>query len=333
MEMGLDTMAFTPAQYAASEDFRRENLDAPLADVSWVEEGPLQSILKSTARDVLQSSSNGFVRVEASLNIEPGHIYLEGLLHTPRAFSAEKYNTYEDVVIEKEFPGGHAAFFDMLITSKQIRLGRDHERNQHLAGVYDGFAPRYHAARANTGLSRMQQDLSKDYDFSGTVLDLACGNGEFGAMLHEHGVSAKISGIDVSEGMTRSSYIQDHYEKPLFIGPMDELIMRMADFDHVVCFAAFQFLDPIHLTACLARMFMVAQKSVTAIHEDLSGAYIDNMKKRNGELCSNFNHISTLDEFGVPRGWQQVRKERFPLYDNPNLGETVYGFIIRFEKA
>ncbi|KAA8651096.1 hypothetical protein EYZ11_005316 [Aspergillus tanneri] len=107
----------------------------------------------------------------------------------------------------------------------------------------------------------------------------------------------------------------------------------MTDFDHVVCFAAFQFLDPVHLTACLARMFMVARKSVTAIHEDLSDTYIENMKKRNGELCTNFNHISTLEEFGVPKGWKQVLMKHFPLYDNPNIGEVVYGFAIRFERA
>ncbi|THC95193.1 hypothetical protein EYZ11_005309 [Aspergillus tanneri] len=224
MEMGLETMVFTPAQCTTSVSLDRKGLHEASADFNWVTEASLQSILKSIALDVLKASGSGFVRVETSLKAE-AEIYMEGRLCTPRAFYGEKYTTYEDVVIEEEFPGGHMAFFDMLVTSKQMRSGQDHDRNQHLAGVYDGFAPRYHAARANTGLSRMQEDLSRDYDFSGTVLDLACGNGEFGAILHEHGVSAKISGIDVSAGMTRSSYIQDHYEKPLLIGPMDEFIM------------------------------------------------------------------------------------------------------------
>ncbi|KAE8133802.1 hypothetical protein BDV38DRAFT_257152 [Aspergillus pseudotamarii] len=333
MEMGQEEMVFSPAQCGTSMCLDGDNLHPASADFAWVREGPLQSLLKSMALDVLRVSGGGFVRVEASLHAEADSMYLEGLLCPPRAFYGEGYTTYEDVVIKEEFPGGHMAFLDMLITSKQIRSGQDHARNQHLAGVYDGFAPRYHAARANTGLSRMQENMSRDYNFSGTVLDLACGNGEFGATLHEHGVSAKVTGVDVSEGMTRSSYIQDHYEKPLLIGPMDELIMGMPEFDHVVCFAAFQFLDPLHLTACLARMFMIAQMSVTAIHEDLSEAYIENMKKRNGELCSNFNHISTLEDFGVPKGWKQVLMERFPLYDNPNLGETVYGFAVRFERT
>ncbi|GAB1205139.1 hypothetical protein APSETT445_003809 [Aspergillus pseudonomiae] len=335
MEMGREAMVFTPAQYATSACHDPENSHTGPTNFTWIREDPLQSMLKSIALDALKASGSGFLRVEVSLNAESDCIYLEGLLCTPRAFDGGRYATYEDVVIEDEFPGGHMAFLDMLITSKQIRSGQDDDRNQHLAGVYDGFAPRYHSARANTGLSRMQEDLSRDYDFSGTVLDLACGNGEFGATLHDHGVSAKITGIDVSEGMTRSSYIQDHYEKPLLIGPMDELIMAgspgMPEFDHVVCFAAFQFLDPVHLTACLARMFMIAQKSVTAIHEDLSEAYIENMKQRNGELCSNFNHVSTLAEFGVPKGWKQVRQERFPLYDHPTLGK-VDGWVVRFER-
>ncbi|KAK2590503.1 hypothetical protein QQS21_011819 [Conoideocrella luteorostrata] len=337
MDMGREAMAFSPIQCATSRCLDGQCLHLTCTDFVWVKEDALQSMLKSIALDVLKASSGGFVRVEASLRGEADSMYLEGLLCTPRAFYCKKHSTYEDMVIEKEFPGGQMAFFDMLITSKQIRSGQDHVRNQHLARVYDGFAPRYHAARADTGLSRMQEDMSRKYDFSGTVLDLACGNGEFGATLHEHGIATKVTGIDVSEGMTRSSYIQDHYEKPLLIGPMDELVMAsssaMPEFDHVVCFAAFQFLDPVHLTACLARMFMVAQKSVTAIHEDLSDAYIDDMKKRNGELCSNFNHISTLEEFGIPRGWKQVHTERIPLYDNPSLGEAVYGFGIRFERA
>jgi hypothetical protein len=46
-----------------------------------------------------------------------------------------------------------------MITSQQIRSGKDHARKQHLAGVYDGFAARYHAAWANTGLSLMQEKM------------------------------------------------------------------------------------------------------------------------------------------------------------------------------
>jgi hypothetical protein len=80
-------------------------------------------------------------------------------------------------------------------------------------------------------------------------------------------------------------------------------------------------------------MFMVAQKSVTAIIEGLTEASIENMKQRNGDLCNIFNHITTLEDFGVPKGWNLVLMERFPLYDNPNLGETVYGMAVRFERA
>jgi len=29
---------------------------------------------------------------------------------------------------------------------------------------------------------------------------------------------------------------------------------------------------------------------------------------------------------------EKVRMERFPLYENPNLGENVYGFVVRFER-
>ncbi|CAI7582156.1 unnamed protein product [Penicillium palitans] len=332
MDMGLETKVFTPGQQVSSHCLDRETSHPASANFVFVTDAPLKAELESIASDLFKATCSGFACTRIELISTGDAISLEGRICPPRAFSPREAATYEDLVIEKEFAGGHMAFFDMIVASKEMRSGQDSDRNRHLASVYDGFAPRYSAARANTGLSRMQEDLSRDYDFSGTVLDLACGSGEFGAILHDRGVAAKITGSDLSPGMTQSPYIQNHYEKPLLIGPMDELVMSVNAFDNVVCFAAFQFLDPVHLTAFLARMFMVAKRSVTAIHEDLTEAYIENMKKRHGELCTNFNHVSTLEEFGVPEGWKQVRMERFSLYDNPNLGETVYGFVIRFER-
>ncbi|KAJ5188102.1 Major facilitator superfamily domain general substrate transporter [Penicillium cf. griseofulvum] len=332
MDMGLETKVFTPGQQVSSHCLDREVSHSASANFTFVTNAPLKAELESIALDLFKATYSGFSCIGIELVSHGDAVSLEGRICPPRVFSPSEASTYEDLVIKKEFPGGHMAFFDTLVASKEMRSGQDSDRNQHLASVYDGFAPRYSAARANTGLSSMQEDLSRDYDFSGTVLDLACGSGEFGAILHDRRVAAKITGSDLSQGMTQSSYIQAHYEQPLLIGPMDEVIMSLHDFDHVVCFAAFQFLDPVHLTAFLARMFMIAKRSVTAIHEDLTEAYIENMKKRNGELCTNFNHVSTLEDFGVPRGWKQVRMERFPLYDNPNLGETVYGFVVRFER-
>ncbi|KAE8324428.1 hypothetical protein BDV39DRAFT_180503 [Aspergillus sergii] len=100
----------------------REELRPASTDFVWVTQDPLQQTLNSLSPDVLRGSSGGFVLVEASEKGEADNMYLEGLLCTPRAFYCERQSTYKDVAFEEDFPGRHRAFFDSLITSKQMTL-------------------------------------------------------------------------------------------------------------------------------------------------------------------------------------------------------------------
>ncbi|KAE9383756.1 hypothetical protein BT96DRAFT_1008814 [Gymnopus androsaceus JB14] len=65
--------------------------------------------------------------------------------------------------------------------TKEIQLNRSSEVNDNIALVYDAFALRYdqsaYEPEAALGTHTMKTDLVRDFDYSGPVLDVACGTG------------------------------------------------------------------------------------------------------------------------------------------------------------
>jgi hypothetical protein len=102
------------------------------------------------------------------------------------------------------------------------------------------------------------------------------------------------------------------------------------EFDHIVCFGALHFLDTVHLNAVLARMFMLARKSITFEIDDMSQEYIDELKKRYGLL--NSNNVEAMEEFGTPKGWRNVHHQREYLFKSPTTNIDVSGYAMRFER-
>lgn len=87
-----------------------------------------------------------------------------------------------------------------------------------------------------------------------------------------------------------------------------------------------------HLNAVLARMFMLARKSVSFEIDDLSCEYIDAVYKQEGGQFVNFNNTQAVQEFGIPKGWKKVHNERAFLYSSPNTKIDVFGWMMRFER-
>jgi hypothetical protein len=131
----------------------------------------------------------------------------------------------DDLVVGEKFPGAQAAFFDVLLATKQMQLGWTKDRSKHVAGVYDKFALAYNSTWEVSGLHEITKSFATNFDFSGTVLDVACGTGAVGRVFHEQGVKAEISGIEISQGMLQTPEIKNYYKHPIRIGPMEELIM------------------------------------------------------------------------------------------------------------
>ncbi|RLL99262.1 hypothetical protein CFD26_106825 [Aspergillus turcosus] len=343
VEMGREVVALTPLQYVFPENTpdneafltwynKFEAVDKGIIKYAFVEEEPHKANLQSAAVEAFKalgvSGGGGWARVDMRLEESTGHVYVIEVNCIPVVFYPKGNTLGDDMVVEEKFPGGQAAFFDMLLATKQMQLGWHNAQNKHIAAVYDNFAPAYHAVWGESALCSIQKFFSANYDFSGTVLDVACGTGAMGQVLHEQGIQAEVIGIDLSPCMLEAPNIKEYY-KEVRVGPMQELIMGAGEHDHITCFGALHFLDTVHLNAVLARMFMLARKSVTFEIDDLDEAYIQEIKQKHGDLTFNANHVQAVEEFGIPKGWKRVYNERQFLYSSPTTKTDVYGYAMR----
>ena len=155
----------------------------------------------------------------------------------------------------------------------------------HAADNYDNVASKF-------SIRSWQEKYFANYDYSGTVLDLACGTGALGVIIRQANPTAQISGIDISALSLQKPNVLEHYAQPTTLGYMQNEIMKCEEksFDHVVCYGALHFLDRTEFMAVVSRMFIVARKSVFFEVEDVSQEYIDAILKCFGEGLRNHNN-------------------------------------------
>lgn len=78
---------------------------------------------------------------------------------------------------------------------------------------------------------------------------------------------------------------------------------------------------------------MLARRSVTFEVDDLDETYIQAIKEKHGELCVNNNHVRTVEEFGMPKGWTLVHRSSEYLYTSPTNQAEISGYSMRFERV
>jgi hypothetical protein len=144
---------------------------------------------------------------------------------SPAIFHSKDNAMDDDFVISEAFPGGHAAFFDMLVTTQQVQRGQHTRATDQVAAYFDKVAPTYDSVLYSSGLLDIQKFMAANFEFSGTVLDVPCGTGPFGNVLNAQKIPAKITGIEISRGMIESPNIKLYYQQPIRIGPMQEQLM------------------------------------------------------------------------------------------------------------
>jgi D-ala D-ala ligase C-terminus len=240
VEMGREVVGLTPLQYVFPEDTpldqkfltwynKFEAVDKGIIKYAFIEDEPNKSNLQNAAVEAFKalgvSGGGGWARVDMRLEESTGDVYVIEVNCIPVVFYPKGNTLGDDLVVGEKFPGGQAAFFDVLLATKQIQLGWHTKRIEHVAAIYDKFAPEYDSIQRSSGLNKVEQYLAANFDFSGTVLDLACGTGIFGSILHDRGISAEITGVDISKGIVETPNIKNHYKHPIRIGPMEELIM------------------------------------------------------------------------------------------------------------
>ncbi|KAG5936980.1 hypothetical protein E4U53_000106 [Claviceps sorghi] len=329
----------------------------------------LRAAAANAFQDIKASHEGAFAHVKMRVERDTGVIYVIDVDCNPSIFSRKQGRFGGDFMLETTFPGKQEAFLDTLLTIKRSRLGSNTGRIAHTAAFYDGFSDTYDEFWESTNMANMQRFTAATFDFSGSVLDLACGTGVFGRILHDHGArTTEIVGVEISAGMLCAPDIKKYYKKPLWNCSMQDYVMvsflhsrrlgrtvptrtlyavhaqlntkidpklsrqRNVEFDHVVCFGALLFLDAVELNAVLARMFMMARKSLTVEVENLDHHVIEKMQNDEGPHFFIENHVQMVERFGIPAGWRVVHKQNGALYPSPTSEGNVEGYIVRFER-
>ncbi|OQE21412.1 hypothetical protein PENFLA_c014G10646 [Penicillium flavigenum] len=346
IEMGHEVVPLAPVRYATTDtDLQnggicaRRNQSGIVVDSSiheFVEDEARKSELQSSAIKLfkaLKMTGVGWLRVDFTVQRDSNQAAISGVSSPDILAPTSDHATIDDFVIQQKFPGGHEVLIDTLIAAKEIQCGVHVEMAKGVSAFYDKMAPSYNSSLHISGLYQLQRSMAAKFDFSGQVLDVGCGRGSFGEILNAQGVSPQLTGIEISKGMIDSPSIESYYQDPIRIGLMQELVMNAGEFDHIVCFSAFQFLNRQQFSAVLARMFMLARKSITFEVDDLDDEYLSILGKLNGGRVFDFNNAPSAKEFGIPRGWRRVHWERLHLYTSPTTKTDVFAYAVRFERA
>jgi predicted RNA methylase len=323
LSVGHEVVTFDPLECS------RDKVGVPVADAQ------LKNYLIEAARSFVSSlktpDQGDLVRVDFRVNRESQTVEVLRVNPIPRIFSPDGL-TIDDAMVEQSVPGGHPAMFDLLVATKRLGYGAA-LINQRIVDTYAMYTSVYDQEVTEFPYYRILQQLVSEFDWAGTVLDLACGTGLLGKLLHEKGASFKIVGVDLSPQMTASPAIRKYYQSPVTIGTMQAAIMQPAQFDHLACFGALTYLNDVEFIAVLLRMFMVAQKSINFDLEDVSEEYMQKMTK-DSSILPCYNHAKAWENFKIPAGWKVVHKEYGLLYHDAHETKCdVFDYMIRLEKC
>ncbi|KAL4746057.1 hypothetical protein BDW72DRAFT_198058 [Aspergillus terricola var. indicus] len=251
--------------------------------------------------------------------------------------------------------GGRHTLINILIARKTLEGGNPSSgKVAELAAAYNSLAPEYDAdGKAISADEANFQAIVDEFDFHGTVLDLACGTGYFGRILRactnrrcrkletEHGTETQtdrgpiIIGNDISPGMVEICRETGIYNE-VHVGRIQTFLSDYSAatgyVDHIVCFGAVYLLTAEELAFMLVSCFAAAGKSVTIGVDEIPSAYSDFMDQLGMSYLRGTSHIPQMDTmFAKPPGWRLVSRQRRFSWTTPPGGD-VYATFYRYER-
>ncbi|KAJ5212656.1 uncharacterized protein N7498_004302 [Penicillium cinerascens] len=291
----------------------------------------LVAICHSTLKILQPAQQSGLFRLEFRNDSETKQPKLHGIEPQPRIFALDGVGL-DDALVRSTVPGGHAALFSFLTILQVSDYGALKEKQQ-MAEFYADYAVYYDEEMTDEiGYCRHQQIMASQFDWTGTVLDVACGTGALGRYLSDGEQDCKIFGIDLSLEMTNTSSIRKYYQLPITIGTMQAAMMQPEEYDHVACFGGLDYLGDDDFRIVLSRMFSVARKSVSFNVEQPTSEYWAKMAE-NPSIPPSYDHSKKLwDDFQIPVGWELVYDKRDMLYHDNQLDCDIAGCMVRLER-
>ncbi|KAL8808977.1 MAG: hypothetical protein Q9200_003837 [Gallowayella weberi] len=349
LEMGHEPVALSPLEYVFPKDTpskrafltfenKFENVDKGIIQYAFTTDAKRKAAVQKAAVEAFKSAGmspgGAWARVDMRIETATNRVYVLEVNPFPSIFCPIGNTFGDDLVVEKTFPGSHFAIMDILIASHRIQHGVPAREYPNIASIYDKISTDYDKTRRSQPLERKVAENAISFDWTGSVLDLGCGTGYLGELLHAAGSASDMIGVDLSPGMTAAASVKKFYRQPVTIEPIQEFIFRGVEgsYDHVACYSTLCFFDNPTCTAIIARMFMLARKSVSFEIDDLSPEDCEKISKFADGRWWNWNNTCIGSRFPTPTGWKRVQDESRVLYHSVHSYTDVHGRFFRFER-
>ena len=349
LEMGHEPVALNPLEYVFPEgtpsehafltfENKFENVDKGIIQYAFTTDPRRKKAVQQAAVGAFKSAGmspgGAWARVDMRIEAATDRVYVLEVNPFPCIFCPIGNTFGDDLVVEKTFPGSHFAIMNILVASHRIQQGIPATQYPTIASIHDQIATYYDKTSRTEPLELKIAENAKSFDWTGSVLDLGCGTGYLGELLHTAGARSELVGVDLSPGMTAAASVKSFYRQPVTIGPIQDFVFRGEEgsYDHVACYSTLHFFDNPTCTAIIARMFMLARKSVSFEIDDLSAEYLLEFSKYADGDWSNWNNTCVGRRFQTPPGWKQVQDEHRYFYRSVHLKSEVYGRFFRYEK-
>ncbi|KAJ5217942.1 uncharacterized protein N7498_000041 [Penicillium cinerascens] len=284
---------------------------------------------------------HSYMGCDVDIRVRPnGEVFAIEVNPQPACFLPDETG-FADAPITESLPGGHTAVVNIFIANYFLQNGTLREWSK-VAGIYDKMAPDYdEIVRTRSQIDDIMRKVTREFDFEGTVVDLACGTGGFGRLLaecqpggHRHR-EGQLVGFDLSPGMVECCRTMGFYNE-VYVSRMQTCLLEyttLTKVDHIVCFSAIHFLSPEEFAFLLVSCFVIARKSITIGVDEIPDVYNENLHQRGDSFMHSYNHLQNLEAFGKPRGWSLVSRQRQYGWNSPATKDNVYTSTFRFERV
>ncbi|KAI4263350.1 MAG: hypothetical protein L6R42_001500 [Xanthoria sp. 1 TBL-2021] len=349
LEMGHEPVALSPLEYVFPKDTpseqafltfenKFESVDKGIIQYAFTTETKRKQAVQQAAVEAFKSAGmspgGAWARVDMRIETATNRVYVLEVNPFPCIFCPIGNTFGDDLVVEKTFPGSLFAIMNILVASHRIQHGIPATHYPTIASMHDQIATYYDRTSRTEPLELKIAENAKSFDWTGSVLDLGCGTGYLGELLHTAGSRSEMVGVDLSPGMTAAASVKKFYRQPVTIEPIQDFVFRGVEgsYDHVACYSTLHFFDNPTCAAIIARMFMLARKSVSFEIDDLSAEYLEGFSKDADGRWQNWNNTCVGSRFPTPPGWKKVQDEQRYLYRSVHLHLDVYGRFFRYEK-
>ncbi|KAG8425614.1 hypothetical protein J3458_002297 [Metarhizium acridum] len=335
--MGQNCIALTPFVYITKQTTNREKFLT--FDLKFDKETRIELVQKrhnptlferlqqvATEAFTVSSCIGSNMGCDVDLRATPaGEVFAIEVNPQPAAFMPE--GKFHDLPIIHSLPGGHPAVINIFIANHMLGQPDQWSHQPKIASGYDGLAPKYDTILSQmTSLPASFKRLADRFEFSGTVLDLACGTGLFGRVLAESKEPCSLAafkknhrllGCDISPGMLeicRSSGVYD----ALYTESMETTLLKISSsdaksVDHITCFSSIHFLRPEMFSFVMVLCFALANKSVTISVDDIPDVYNETLKKWAKTSCIRLIVLRAWSRLGSLRaGIWSAETENMP---------------------